>query len=57
MSRVIATLTASLALFVGGCDFDVRANHVHEDFEKTVQLDIDGEFSLQNVNGSIQVET
>ena len=57
MSRLTAILTAGLILFVWGCEFDVLAGHVHEDFEKTVQLDIDGEFSLENVNGSIQVET
>ena len=57
MSRVTAILTAGLVLFVWGCGFDVGAGHVQEDFEKTVQLDIDGEFSLENVNGAIQVET
>ena len=57
MSRVNVILTAGLVLFVWGCGFDVRAGSVHEDFDETVQLDIDGEFSLENVNGSIQVET
>ena len=57
MSRVTAILTANLILFVWGCGFDVGASRVHENFEKTVQLDFDGEFSLENVNGSIQVET
>ncbi len=57
MSRVAAILTAGLVLFVWGCGFDVRAGSVHEDFDETVQLDFDGEFSLQNVNGSVQVQT
>ena len=42
MSRVTAILTANLILFVWGCGFDVGASRVHENFEKTVQLDFDG---------------
>ena len=58
MSRLsAAALVFGLTLCVPACEVDVLAGNVHEDFEATVQLDPDGEFSVKNVNGSIQVET
>ncbi len=58
MSRLTAAAVVfGLMLCMPACQMDVLAGNVHEDFETTVPLDPDGEFSVQNVNGSIQVET
>ena len=56
MSRLsAAALVFGLTLCVSACEVDVLAENVHEDFETTVRLDPDGEFSVANVDGSIKV--
>lgn len=58
MSRLmIGALAVGLLTLGPSCGIEALAQKVHEDFETTVQLDLDGEFSIENVNGSIRVET
>ena len=50
-----AALVFGLTLCVSACEVYFLAENVHEDFESTVRLDPDGEFSVANVHGSIQL--
>ena len=50
-------LVGSWVLLATGCLIGGRANTVSESFEQTVPLLADGSFEIENVNGSVHVET